>query len=331
MFPVMRFLVGLSVVLVLYVGGRAILSNSLTLGDFVEINARILQLAWPAMSVGFVMSIYSRGRASLVRINQLLAHKPQIADGAKNLGRVNELSVYGLKLNEDLRDDKGISFSLKRGQFLGVVGQSGSYKTKLLRTLYRRETTPAGTIFLNGHDINEISLSSIYNQVSVASAETFLFHKTIRENICFLKPHASNDEINVVMKILRLDRDITNFKDGLDTIIGERGITLSGGQRQRIALARILLAKKSINILDDALSAVDAQTERHIVIHLKEYLKDSMLIVASHRLSAILGADHILVLEHGRIAEQGNHRHLVNISPLYQSLWGIDQLTERLI
>jgi ATP-binding cassette, subfamily B, multidrug efflux pump len=322
MMPVMRLMVGVSVGLVLYVGGNKVFANEISLGDFVEVNARILQLAWPAMSVGFVMSVISRGQASLQRINDLLDYMPIIKDGQHVLTQVERIDVHNLSL----RKPGTINFSLKRGQMLGIVGPSGSYKSTMLKAIYRRKLIADGIIFFDENDINNISLSSLYSNISVVLQEPFLFQKSIRENISFQRPDASLKEIDEVIKLVRLDLDFANLSYGIDTIVGERGITLSGGQRQRVALARALLAKRPVIILDDALSSVDANTESHIVSHLRDYLGDAIIIMATHRLFAIRDADEILVMEKGFVKQKGKHEELLRKSSLYQSLWGIEGL-----
>lgn len=326
--PIMRLMVGLAVGLVLYVGGFAVASGRISVGDFVEINARILQIAWPAMSVGFVMSIVSRGQASLARINQLLCMKPAIVDGNCAVSPIQSVNVTGLSLTNLLTKDSqdGLTFRIKRGELLGIVGPSGSFKSTLLRALCRRVEVADGVIFFDDKDLKTIELASIYAEVAIVSDENFLFHKSIRENICFAKPDASSKDIAEVLALTRLDRDIATFGDGIDTIVGDRGITLSGGQRQRVALARALLAKRSIVILDDALSSVDAETERHIVERLRRYARESILIIATHRMSAVKDAERIVVLEHGRMVDTGTHDALLSTNRLYQQLWGLDQL-----
>lgn len=326
MLPIMRLIIGIAVGLVLFVGGRAILTGRINLGDFVEINARILQLAWPAMSVGFVMSVYSRGQASLTRINELLDYLPSIRDGEQVLNDVHTVDVHNLVLNNEHIKTDPISFKVNKGQMIGIVGPSGSFKTTLLRAIFRRYKIPPGAIFFDGYDINDLTLSSIYDQISVVSEGSFLFHKTIRDNICFARPDASEDEIAAVVKLTRLDRDLANFKDGLETVVGERGITLSGGQRQRVVLARALLAKRPVFIMDDALSSVDTDTEQYIVSRLPDYLKNSIVIMATHRLSALRQADQILVLEKGRVLGFGTHKKLLADNDLYKGLWGFSEM-----
>ncbi len=280
------------------------------------------------VGVGFLwMSIYSRGQASLARVNRLLVYQPRIYDGQQVLTKTTEIRVKNLVLNDQLTsNDNKISFcSEERGQLLGIVGPSGSFKTTLLKIVYRRILAPSSTIFYDESDINDLALESIYQQVSVVMQEPFLFHKSIRENICFAKPDATDEEIWEVVNLVNLDKDFMRLKAGIDTMIGERGVTLSGGQRQRVALARALLPRRSVLILDDALSAVDTDTERHIVSGLSSFFDDRIVIIATNRLSALRNANHILVLEHGRVVDEGRHEHLEKKSLLYKSLWGIEQ------
>ena len=216
----------------------------------------------------------------------------------------------------------GISFTLEPSQILGVVGMSGSYKSTLLKSIYRRRSVLDNTIFFDYYDINNLSLNSIYKNLAVVTQEPVLFHKSIRENICFARPNAREEEIAEVLRICKLADELKHAPEGLDTIIGERGITLSGGQRQRVALARALLAKMPLLILDDALSAVDADTEQHIIREIKNYLADSMVIIATHRLAALKNAHEILVLDQGIILARGRHEELLSSCELYRELWG---------
>jgi ATP-binding cassette subfamily B multidrug efflux pump len=331
MMPVLRLTLGVSVGLVLLAGGYALTSGRISLGDFVEVNARILQLTWPAMSVGFVLSVQSRARASLARINELLAYAPLIIDGPASLEKVSLVNVVGLKYRHEKNLSlQNISFSARLGEMIAVVGASGSHKSTLLKALQRRLPVASGMIFLDHHDINDLTLASLNRQISFVSQEPFIFHKTIKENIALMRPEATHAEIEHVVNLVGLNTDVSTFPQGLDTMVGERGITLSGGQRQRLAIARALIANRPILILDDAMSAVDAKTESHIIETLKGMRREKIIIIATHRLSAIKDADRILVLEKGELMESGTHEELINQPSLYQQLWGYFEIKGRL-
>lgn len=322
--PFMRLVMGFAIALILWLGGQAIVHGIITAGDFVELNARILQLTWPAMSIGFVMSMYSRGSASIVRINELLSHKPAIKDGAYELKNLSKVQIKKLTLNNAI--DRALSFSLSPGQMVAIVGMSGSYKTTLLKTIYGRIPVKEGTIFFDDHDINDLTLSSLYEHMSVVTQEPSLFHQSIKDNICFMRPDATFEEIFEVLRITRLDQDLKQFNDGLNTVVGERGITLSGGQRQRVALARALIAQKPLLILDDALSAVDLEMKQHIMAELYLYASQTMVIMATHNIATVENAQHIIVLDKGAVVAQGSFEDLLKNSDLFKELWGLDRL-----
>lgn len=324
--PLMRLVMGVSITLIVWVGTLAIAKGRISAGDFVEINARILQLTWPAMSIGFVMSMYSRGSASIMRINKLLSYTPRIFDGKNELKDLAEIVVKDLKLKDG---EQGISFSLKRGQILGLVGTSGSYKSTLIKALTRRFKVPSHTIFFDGHDVSDLELSSFYSLMGIMTEESTLFHKSIKDNICLLKPEASLEEILEVLRITRLDRDLLQWSEGINTIVGERGITLSGGQKQRVALARLLLVSRPLLLLDDALSAVDKETEKHIMHELMIFAKNSMMIIATHHVAALKNADHIIVLDKGAISAEGSFAYLLKHSVLFKELWGLEKVGQR--
>lgn len=302
MLPMMRLVLGISISLVILLGGMAVLDGRIGIGDFVEVNTRILQLSWPAMSIGFVMSIFARGQASIKRINHILATKPKITDGDLEIDEIKNIDVAGLKLNTSSADE-GVSFVVNQGEMLGIVGRSGSYKSTLLRYLYRRIPVLNGTVFFNGHDINSLKLKSIYDQIAVVSEESYFFNQSILENVRFCRPSASIEEVLEILRAVEFESDLKSFPNGIDTIIGERGVTLSGGQRQRIALARALIADRSVLILDDSLSATDAKTENKIIDYLKSSLSEKIVIFTAHRVSTLRHATRILMLEQGKIVD----------------------------
>lgn len=321
MYPILRFVLGASVGLVILLGGQAMIAGRINLGDFVEVNARILMLAWPAMSVGFVMSIYNQGKASLTRINNILNMAPVILDGDVNIGPIEKIDVVNLNANFE-RPTNLINFSVERGQLLGIVGQSGSFKSTLLRCISRRKLVKDGVIFFNEHDINSLSLTSLYENISVVSEDAFLFNRSIVDNVRLANTQASMDDVKNALSAVGLDDDVRQFSKGIDTVVGERGITLSGGQRQRLALARALVANKSVLILDDALSMVDAKTESLIIENLKPYFQNRLVIFASHRFGVLKNADKIFVLAKGQIVQSGSHAELVKQSGIYAELCG---------
>lgn len=331
MYPLMRILCGTGVAMTILFGGRAVLLQQLSLGDFVEINTRLLQLSWPAISIGFIVASISRGQASLTRINSILSVHPRVVDGpVKALlngnVKVNQLTVrIGTKI---LLSD--LNFSVTKGGSLGVVGRIGSGKSVLANALVRESEIGYDQIFYDDHDILEIQLQSLFSQVILAPSEPYLFSMTIRENISFGNPTATEKEINQVIRLTTLEQDISNFPKGLETLVGERGITLSGGQRQRVALARSVLARPKILILDDCLSAVDVESQILITRRLREYGEIPTFIIVTHRLSAITHANEIIVLDKGRIIERGSHEALLRMNGAYSALWGVEQIEQGL-
>ncbi len=346
MFPLMRMMGALGVAVTLFVGGRAVVLGHIDLGDYVEINARLLQLAWPAISLGFVMSVYSRGQASLARMNVLLEARPEIVGGAlpapKQVVRdsADQFFVVAHNLSVQLPQSAkpilyGVSFTVKPGEVLGVVGPTGAGKSTLTRALCREVNVARGQLLIDGQDICDWQLHALRKFVAVAPSEAFLFSASMRSNITFARPDASQDEVMEVVRMVDLTRDVDGFADGLETMIGERGVTLSGGQRQRVALARAILARPKMLILDDCLSAVDAQTQSTIVERLKQPVGDGThtppaMIIVSHRLSVVQEANEIVVLDKGQIVERGTHLELLTKGALYRALWGLQLLEEEL-
>lgn len=323
MYPITRLVLGLSIGLILLFGLTDVLNKVISLGDFVEFNSRIFQLVWPFMSIGYVISSYNRGMASLERINKILAKRPKIIDGEQKIQTIDKIDIVDLVINRQSNANGKINLKITKGQTIGIVGPTGSYKSTLLNILSRRKPIDFGNVFINEIDVNNISLDSIANLMSVVPQETFLFHTTVRENICFARDNISEEEVNNILKVTALDKDIEYFEEGLDTMVGERGVTLSGGQRQRIALARALLAKKPVLILDDALSSVDSTTEKHIIKELAKLKDISIKIIATNKLSEVKSADIIFVLENGEIVASGKHEELLDHSTTYNELLGI--------
>ncbi len=331
MFPLQRLMAGLGVAMTLFIGGRAVVLGHMTVGDFVEVNVRLMQLTWPAISLGFVLSIYNRGKASLVRINELLVQQPLLMDGDFS-GEVDG-SIWANHLTVHYGEDPAlqeISFRFPKRSVVGVVGPSGSGKSALVRALARETALPRGQLSYGDRDINDFNLLAFHRQVAVVPQEAYLFSTSLRDNITFARPDATDAEVNKVIEQVGLAREVAIFPDGLSTIIGERGVTLSGGQRQRVALARAILAQPKVLILDDCLSAIDAETEAHIVAQLRHANLAPTLVIISHRLSAVMRADAIFVLDKGKIVANGHHDALLKTSSLYRALWGKEQVEQAL-
>jgi ATP-binding cassette, subfamily B, multidrug efflux pump len=318
----------------LYVGGRAVVAGRISVGDVVEFQSRLLQLTWPTIALGFVFSVWQRGKASLQRLELICLAIPDIVDGphqaplkghirARNLShRIGERAVLS-----------DVDFILQPGQTLGVVGRNGSGKSMIVRLLSRQLKVAPGQLHIDDVDANQWSLSSLAKGIAVVPEEAFLFSTTLRENLCFARDEVGDEELTAMLRLVDLERDVGIFPEGLQTMIGERGITLSGGQRQRVALARALLAKPRLLILDDCLSAVDAETEQNILSALKtlQQTPDAPgVVVVSHRLSAVREATEIIALADGKVVERGTHQGLLASGGLYSTLWGEAETAERL-
>ena len=320
--------VGLGSVLVLYLGARRIDDGALTIGELVALQTYVTMLAWPAMSFGWCYNLVQRGLVSWERILQLLDAKPAVDEPAGavatpiaqlGLVEIRDLSfAFGDRIV--LRD---ISVTLPRGSTTAIVGASGCGKSTLLALIARLYDVPEGsTVLVGGVDVRKLSLATLRRAIGFVSQEPFLFGATLAENIAFGARAAGADRkrIERAAEIACLDQDIARLAHGYDTVIGERGVTLSGGQRQRVAIARAVICDPQLLILDDALSAVDAQTEEEILRRLRRSMRRRTLIVVSHRMSVVRTADQILVLDEGRLVERGTHDALVRLDGIYAAL-----------
>ncbi|RNF30860.1 ABC transporter ATP-binding protein [Massilia aurea] len=322
--------------LTLGLGGYLVWQNELTVGALTSFTMYLGQLIWPMFAAGWVLTLIERGRAGLARLQPLLdaplsvedtGTVEQVGQGALVLDKVT--FAYGGRGNLQQPALDGVSLRLEPGQTLGLVGPTGSGKSTLLRVLLRQATPQSGRAEWAGQALDAYRLSALRSATSWVPQESFLFSATIAENIALARPGASRAEVIAAAQMADIHDDILRFPHGYDTPVGEKGITLSGGQRQRVAIARSLLADSTLLLLDDALSAVDTGTETRILEHLAELRQAQpgrAAIIASHRLSAVVAADHIVVLKAGRVVEAGTHDQLLALDGWYASQWRYQQL-----
>ncbi len=329
--PLIVALVFSSMAMLLAVGGAKIISGSLRIGDFVAMQMLLGMLTWPMIAIGVVVNLLERGAASMGRIQAILNTEPALQDGPVDVTPAPHIAVKNLAYTypetnaEVLRD---ISFELKPNTTLGIVGLTGSGKTTLVELCMRLYDPPAGTIYLDGTDVRDLKLDTVHDLFGYVPQEPFLFAMTIAQNIRFGNPELTDEEVREIARIASIHDEIMGFPDGYDTLVGERGVTLSGGQKQRVAIARALATRPRILVLDDALSAVDAETETKILTNLSKVIEDNTNIIIAHRVSAVKNADTIIVLENGRMTDQGTHFDLIQRSYYYTELYNLQKLEE---
>ena len=317
----------LALVTLLLIGGMSILQGDLGLGEFATFNGCQLLLIWPMIALGWVMNLFHRGAASAERLQAILDAKPLVDDSlSTGLTTVQKGSVEFQ--NVSFRYPEGevpalenVSFDLPPGGTLGIVGVTASGKTSLLNLIPRLSPATSGLVLIDGKPIEEYPLKILRDSISMVPQEPFLFSATIAENIAFGVDDASDEQVRAVARLVRIDQEIDKFPNGYGQRVGERGITLSGGQKQRIAIARAILQKPRILLLDDVLSAVDSETETSILEGLKDWTRDLTALIVTHRLSAVTHADEILVLDGGKVIERGTHSELLEKKGKYSELW----------
>jgi len=336
--PVMQGVNALTVLIVIWYGGVRVMRGDLLVADIVAFIAYLNVLAWPTAAFGWMLSLVERGRAAMHRLEEVLETKPNIMGGSEPIG-ANGLKVgmefrnvsfaYGSKQNGHAALD-GISFKLPVGKSVGLVGRIGSGKSTVAQLVPRLFDVSAGEILLDGQNVNKFSLKDLRRMMGYVPQDPFLFSTTLRRNLALGREQYSEEELTRAVSIAKLDRDLDIFPQGLETMVGERGVTLSGGQKQRATLARALIMDPPVLVLDDCLSSVDAQTEAEILQGLRAILKEKTCLIISHRISAVKEADEILVLDEGKIIERGDHAGLVQQGGVYAELYQQQRLSEEL-
>jgi ATP-binding cassette subfamily B protein len=345
LWPTLELMLGAAVVIVLWLGGRQVLTGKMNVGDFVAFNTYMMQLTWPVIALGWVINIFQRGTASMVRIEEILSQQPEIADEANGatggdarlstneiLGEIEFRNLNFAYNGVPILND--INLRIPAGSSLAIVGPTGSGKTTLVNLIPRIYDAEPGAVLIDGRPVRQFPLDSLRRQIGFVPQETFLFSDTIRENIAYgvsqEDGEAVLDDIKAAAEAANVAHDIESFPEGYNTMVGERGITLSGGQKQRTAIARALLRSPRILILDDALSSVDTHTEDKILNHLREIMRGRTTIFISHRVSTVRNADAIAVLHQGRIVELGPHDELIARNGYYTDLYNKQLLEEEL-
>ena len=336
--PLLDLIVGVSGLLTLLYGGYLALMGEITLGRFVAFNQYISMLVWPMLAAGECITSFSQGLASMKRIQKIFEEQPEIVDEETVMpvsGLSGEIQISHLTFSYPGHEKEkpvlsDVSVSVRKGTTLAVIGRTGSGKTTIANLLLRLYNTEEGMIYIDGHSMREIPLEVLRRDIAYVPQDNFLFSDTIAGNIAFGSEHKSMEQIHEAAKRACIHDNIMEFPEQYRTMVGERGVTISGGQKQRSSIARALLKDAPILILDDALSAVDTDTEEQILKNLKEDRVGKTTIMIAHRISTIQNADAILVLDGGKVAEYGNHSELMALHGIYASIYEKQQLEKQL-
>lgn len=333
--PIITLIIGISYVLTILLGGYFVMKGTITIGQMVSFISYIGMLIWPMFAIGRLFNVIERGNASYDRVQELLAKKTHIVEPADALTTPARGEVrVAIESFSYPGDEKvaltGIDFTIPQGETIGIVGKTGAGKSSIIKLLMREFDEYQGQISFGGTDIKQYSLNGLLRSIGYVPQDHFLFSMTIRDNIRFGDPQLSQEAIEAAAHLAAIDEDIKGFPKGYDTLTGERGVSLSGGQKQRISIARALVVEPELLILDDALSAVDAKTEETILRNLKTHRQDKTTLIAAHRLSSVMHAKEILVIDEGQIIERGTHQELLAIGGWYKRMWERQQLEAKI-
>ncbi len=332
MFPMMGLAGAIGGVIVLYLGGHRIASGQMTVGQFVQFNGYLAALTWPTIALGWMISLWQRGAAAMDRVNDIFLAPATLIDGpdvplnARAAIELRDLTFSYVDDGPPALDR--VSARIQPGELVVIVGRTGSGKSTLIKALARLLEIRPGKLFLDERDVTSLPLAAVRAMIGYAPQDAFLFSRTIYENVAFGQPDADEEAVRQALRIASFDTDVAAFPDGLDTVVGERGVTLSGGQRQRTTLARAIVPDPPIILLDDTLSAVDTETETEIIKALTAGDGQRTLVIATHRLACAAKADRILVLDHGRIVEQGTEAELLALDGIYAQMHRRQRLRE---
>lgn len=333
--PLITLIIGISYVIAISLGGYFVVNDVISIGQLVSFFNYIGMLVWPMFAIGRFFNVLQRGNASYDRVEKLLNETSSIVEmttgvstpAKGNLSYKVDAFTYH---DEEEPTLKNIHFDIKEGDTLGIVGKTGAGKTSIIKLLLREYDTYDGRIEYGDYTLQEYTLDALLHSVGYVPQDHFLFSMTVRDNIRFGAPKASQEEVENIAREAALHEDILGFTEGYDTMVGERGVSLSGGQKQRMSIARALLLQPELLILDDALSAVDAKTEEVILTNLKETRQNKTTIISTHRLSSVKHADEIIVIDDGRIIERGTHQELIDTNGWYKKMFDYQQLENKI-